>query len=117
MASPLRNTRCRAQVLFASGVARGACAASLLWLASAASELAPAGHGSLGLAATLAGALVLTLAALPAVRGAAEALSPEAAVPEALGFVAGFAAVALLGSVLLEMLSAFVAVAGRRPEA
>ena len=85
MAPALRKTRCRAQVLFASGVARGACAASLLWLASAASELAPAGHDSLGLAA----ALVLALAALPAVRGAAEALSPEAAVPETLSaFVA-----------------------------
>jgi hypothetical protein len=109
VASPLRTPRRRAQVLFASGVARGAQAASLLWLASAAaSELAPAGHGSLGLAA----ALVLALAALPAVRWAAEAFLPEAVVPEALGFVAGFAAVALLGSVLPETLSAFVAVAG-----
>ncbi len=109
MAPSLRKTRCRAHVLFASGVARGAYAASLLCLASAAaSELASAGHGSLGLAA----APVLALAALPAVRGAAEALSPEAVVPEALGFVAGFAAVALLGSVLPETLSAFVAVAG-----
>ena len=112
MAPALRNTCCRAQVLFASGVARGACAASLLCLASAASKLAPAGHGSLGLAAALAGALVLALAALPAVRGAAEALSPEAAVPTTLGFVAGFAAVALLGSVLPETLAVFVAVAG-----
>jgi hypothetical protein len=101
VASALRKTRCRAQVLFASGVARGAYAASLLWLASA-------GQGSLGLAAVL----VLALAALPAVRGVAEALSPEAAVPPTLGFVAGFAAVALLGSVLPETLSAFVAVAG-----
>lgn len=109
MAPALRKTRCRARVLFTSGVARGAYAASLLWLASAAaSELASAGHGSLGLAA----APVLALAALPAVRGAAEALSPEAAVPPTLGFVAGFAAVALLGSVLPETLSAFVAVAG-----
>jgi hypothetical protein len=108
VASPLRKTR-RAQVIFASGVARGAYAASLLWLASAAtSELAPAGRGSLGLAA----APVLALAALPALRGTAEALSPEAVVPEALGFVAGFAAVALLCvTVLPETLSAFVAVA------
>ncbi len=99
MASALRKTGRRAQVLLASGVARGPYAASLLWLASAAaSELASAGHGSLGLAT----ALVLALAALPAVHGAAEAL----------GFVAGFAAVALLGSVLPETLSAFVAVAG-----
>jgi hypothetical protein len=52
------------------------------------------------------------VASLLAVRGAAEALSPEAAVPEALGFVAGFAAVALLGSVLPETLAVFVAVAG-----
>jgi hypothetical protein len=109
----LRETRCRAQVLFASGVARGAYAASLLSLASAvASELAPAGHGSLGLAAALAGALVLALAALPAVCGAAEALSPEAVVPPTLGFVASLAAVALLGSVLPETLAVFVAVAG-----
>jgi hypothetical protein len=114
VAPALRKPRRRAQVLFASGVARGAYAASLLWLASAAaSELAPAGHGSLGLAAALAGALVLALSALPAVRGAAEALSPEAAVPATLGFVAGFAAVALFsGTVLPETLSAFVAVAG-----
>ena len=104
MASALRKTGRRAQVLLASGVARGPHAASLLWLASAAaSELASAGHGSLGLATALATALVLALAALPAVHGAAEAL----------GFVAGFAAVALLsGTVLPETLSAFVAVAG-----